>query len=101
MISNSSHFTVLKIYWEPFEVPGKSNGNRASREGTWFDDVLNLYRFDRKLRFPALDAIEVVEVVLRTIWANDVAEFHAPQGYMEQPLSDRFQSDYVFFGWRR
>ena len=76
-------FHRLKAYWEPFELPRKNGGNRAFRDGTCFDDVLKLYRFDRKLRLLVLDAIEVVEVALRAIWANYMAECHGTHGYLE------------------
>ena len=73
-------FHRLKAYWEPFEVPSKSNGDRAFREGTSFNDVLQLYRFDRELRLLVLDAVEIVEVALRTLWVNHMAESYGPHG---------------------
>ena len=76
-------FHRLKVYWEPFEVLRNINGNRAFREGACFDDVLKLYRFDRKLRLLVLDAIEVVEIALRTTLANYMAECFGPHGYLE------------------
>lgn len=40
------------------------------REGTSFDHVQKLWRFDRKLRLKFLDALEVVEIGLRTRLAD-------------------------------
>ena len=45
--------------------------------------MLKLYRFDRKLRLLVLDAIEVVEIALRTTLANYMAECFGPHGYLE------------------
>lgn len=45
----------LGAYWLPFE---QDHQNHIFKSGTCFDDVLNLYIFDRKLRLLVLDAIE-------------------------------------------
>lgn len=53
--------------------------NHASHQfvaGTSFDDVLNLYIFDRELRLLALDAIERIEVSLRTQLAYHLSHRH-------------------------
>jgi abortive infection bacteriophage resistance protein len=51
----------LSAYALPFQnVKDKFN------EGTTFDDILNLYLFDRKLRLMVFDAIERIEITLRT-----------------------------------
>ncbi|MBK9366090.1 MAG: Abi family protein [Deltaproteobacteria bacterium] len=41
--------------------------------GTTFDHVLDLYVFDRKLRLLIMEALERVEVALRSAWANALA----------------------------
>ena len=53
----------LAAYCLPFE---QDHGNHQFIAGTSFDDVLNLYIFDRELRLLVLDAIERFEVSLRT-----------------------------------
>jgi abortive infection bacteriophage resistance protein len=45
------------------------NGEQPFRPGTHLDDVIALYEFDRRLRLEINDAIESVEVSLRTRWA--------------------------------
>ena len=50
-------------YCLPFEQDHDSHQFRA---GTCFEDVFNLYIFDRELRLLVLDAIERFEVSLRT-----------------------------------
>lgn len=74
----------LRAYWLPFEVPAANNGDHAFRNGTTFEDVLTLYIFDRELRLLVLDAIERVEVALRTQWAHHMAMTYGPHGYLEQ-----------------
>jgi abortive infection bacteriophage resistance protein len=49
----------LGAYWLPFE---SDHTTHIFRPGTKFEEVLNLYLFDRELRLLVLDAIERVEV---------------------------------------
>ncbi|WP_424254292.1 Abi family protein [Desulfoprunum sp.] len=51
----------LRGYWIPLESAGPSPGHRF-RPGTTFNDVTNLYIFDRKFRLLMLEAIERVEI---------------------------------------
>lgn len=57
----------LSAYWYPFK---KRNADRTVTNifipNTTFEECLNLYEFDRKLRLLVLDAIERVEVAIRT-----------------------------------
>lgn len=53
----------LAAYWRPFE---KGNADHRFQPDTSFDDALNLYVFDRELRLLVMDAIERVEVSVRT-----------------------------------
>ncbi|MHA3684261.1 Abi family protein [Leucobacter sp. HY1908] len=52
----------LSPYTIPFQRPGPGH---LFEEGTTFDEVLDLYVFDRSLRLLVLDAIERVEVAVR------------------------------------
>jgi len=53
------HLNYYRIgaYWLPFEA---DHGTHQFRDGTRFEDVLNLYVFDRALRLLVMDAIERV-----------------------------------------
>lgn len=59
----------LRAYWLPYEVTGQ-NGEHRFRPGTKFADVIAIYQFDRTLRLLLLDAIERIEISLRSRWAN-------------------------------
>lgn len=52
-------------------------------EGTTFEIVLDRYRFDRKLRLLVMDAIERVEVAIRTSLAYHHAHEHGSFAYYE------------------
>lgn len=59
----------LRAYWLPFEIT-LAGGDHQFRDGTTFSDVMATYQFDRALRLLLLDAIERIEISLRSRWAN-------------------------------
>src|ERR671924_107727 len=65
----------LSAYWLPFEIPSRHPGSRNHRfrPDTTFDQVLGLYIFDRNLRILVMEALERIEVAVRTSWANALA----------------------------
>jgi abortive infection bacteriophage resistance protein len=77
----------LSAYWHPFELP--SNGisrNHHFLPETSFEKVLNLYIFDRKLRLLVMEAMERIEVAVRTRWATALAMRHGSHAHMEAGL---------------
>ena len=82
----------LCAYWLPFE---QDHANHHFRDGTSFQAVLNLYIFDRELRLLVLDAIERVEISVRTQWASHFSHQYGPHGYLEH---QHFKQDR--HGWR-
>lgn len=85
-----SHINYYRLrgYWLPFEARA-DNGDHRFIEGTSFDDVLSLYVFDRQLRLLLLDAIERVEISLRTRWAHALAMRYGAHAHLRQEI---FQS---------
>lgn len=51
------------------------------RPNTTFDDVLNLYIFDRKLRLQSLDALERIEVAVRAATSDHMSRLAGPHWY--------------------
>ncbi len=76
----------LRAYWLPNEVSAATIGDHAFRAGTDFEDILDLYSFDRKLRLLVMDAIERVEVSLRTRWAHVLAIRHGAHAHEDARL---------------
>ncbi len=74
----------LRGYWLPLETDLQSH---QFKPGIRFEDVLNLYIFDRELRLLLIDAVERVEVSLRTQWAYHLAHQHGAHAYLEAGLS--------------
>lgn len=56
----------LGAYWLPFEQDHQAH---TFKPDTTFNDVLNLYIFDRELRLLIMDAIERIEVSIRSLLA--------------------------------
>jgi abortive infection bacteriophage resistance protein len=78
----------ISAYCLPFEAPTMPDQPRSHqfRPGTQFDDVLALYVFDRKLRLCVMEAIERVEVAVRTCWAHELALRHGSHAHMNPSL---------------
>ncbi|MGV6996983.1 Abi family protein [Desulfovibrio sp. QI0430] len=65
--------------------PPNSNFIKRSEQfvtGTTFNDVFRLYLMDKHLRLLMLDAIERIEVYMRSIIAHEMG-FHSPTAYKE------------------
>ena len=61
----------------PYTIPFQHGGaEHEIREGTSFDDVLDLYVFDRSLRLLVMDALERVEVAIRAALTDHMSTTH-------------------------
>lgn len=67
----------LSAYFLPFK------DGESFRPGTEFNDVAGLYIFDRKLRLLVLDAIERIEVALRTSITYEIGHAYGPFGHTD------------------
>lgn len=82
----------LRAYWLPFEAPEALRlvaGEHLFKQGTDFDRVVSAYVFDRKLRVLLLEAIERVEIALRTHWAQILAEGYGAHAYLDPNLFNK------------
>lgn len=65
-LSNISYYR-LSAYMLPFKkLDAGGNVTDVFKKDTTWDDIYNLYRFDRKLRLLIFDALERIEIALRT-----------------------------------
>jgi abortive infection bacteriophage resistance protein len=74
----------LGAYWLTFE---DNHIEHTFKPGARFNDVLNLYIFDRELRLLVLNAIERIEVSVRSQWAYQMGHCHGSHSYLEPSLS--------------
>ncbi|GAA58329.1 hypothetical protein P20652_0183 [Pseudoalteromonas sp. BSi20652] len=85
-----SHINYYRLgtYWWAFT---EDHQNHTFKSGTTFEQVLNLYSFDRELRLLLLDAIERIEVSMRTQWAYHLAKKHGSHAHLD---SEAFTSKF-------
>ncbi|WP_286217431.1 Abi family protein [Paraoerskovia sediminicola] len=69
----------------PYTIPFQQGSpDHMLRDGASFDDVLNLYVFDRALRLVVMDALERVEVAVRAALTDHMSTAHDdPHWYMD------------------
>jgi abortive infection bacteriophage resistance protein len=73
----------LRGYWLRREV---DRAKHQFHPETTFDDVLADYVFDRELRLLVMDAIERVEVSVRTRWAHELGLRHGSHAHLDSTL---------------
>jgi abortive infection bacteriophage resistance protein len=73
----------LSAYWLPFEEDHKTH---AFKKDTHFEQVLDLYSFDRELRLLVLDAIERIEVAIRTTLAFQLSHRYGTHPHLVAEL---------------
>lgn len=65
-LSSISYYR-LSAYWSPFKKRNDSGAfSDQFQEKTTFDNIIELYEFDRKLRLLIMDALERIEISIRT-----------------------------------
>lgn len=75
----------LSGYFPPFrETP--DDGSSPFKVGTRFDEILDRYIFDRKLRLLLIDALERIEVAVRSVISNKMSLAFGPFWWKEVSL---------------
>lgn len=74
----------LSGYWVPFQYRDGSGNHDNFRAGTDFDAVLGCYIFDRQLRLLIMDALERIEVAVRSLISNRLSVRHGPHWYLNR-----------------
>jgi abortive infection bacteriophage resistance protein len=87
----------LSGYWYIFKQ-NPNTDNESFIDGADFTRIWDLYTFDRKFKLTVLDAIERVEVYIRTQLAYRLAKISGPFGFLDRPsLPNIDQSKYEHF----
>ena len=76
----------LRAYWMRMEGPKGSAGEHCFLPSSGFDQALKLYSFDRSLRLLVMDAIEQVEVSVRTQWAHHLSLAYGAHAYLDPAI---------------
>lgn len=87
---SATNYYRLSGYWHPFRQPNPADARAlldAFKPGTTFDEVWCRYAFDRRLRLLVMDAIERIEVAVRTQLTYHHAHDHGPFAYATDAAS--------------
>jgi len=88
-VDNAKHYLLhmnyyrLTAYWLPYE---QDHTTHRFRVNTSFEKVLKYYVFDRELRLLMLDAIERVEVSVRTQMAHTLSNAYGTHPHMNSSI---------------
>ena len=84
------YLDVISYYrFSAYSLPFQhGNPDHSFREGVLFDDLLDLYIFDRELRLLIQDAVERIEVALRASMTNVLAGHHGSHAYLDSSVFD-------------
>ncbi|MEL6438640.1 MAG: Abi family protein [Cyanobacteria bacterium J06621_8] len=74
----------LSAYFICFQDASSSASHHQFKQGTAFEDILNLYIFDRKLRLLILDAIERIEVAIKASISNTMSLQSGAHWFMDK-----------------
>lgn len=81
----------LSAYFLSFQDASNSNSHHQFKQNTTFNEILNLYIFDRKLRLLVLDAIERIEVAIKASISNTMSQEDNAHWFMK---NKNFQTDF-------
>mgnify|MGYP000351638434 CR=1 FL=1 len=84
LLRDCQYYRIM-AYRYPFVLPENKD---IFRDNVDFNDIWNLYIFDRRLRFLIIDAIERIEVSLRSRWSHVLAEKYGVLAYQENAIFD-------------
>jgi abortive infection bacteriophage resistance protein len=73
----------LAGYWQIFQ---NDPVEHTFIPGTTLEQIMELYNFDRELRFLLLDAIERIEVSFRSVMVNEMSGNHGPTWFSDPRL---------------
>jgi len=87
-ILHSVNYYRLSAYWYPFKQDNESLQPNITLEKIW-----KRYTFDRQLRLLVMDAIERVEIAVRTLMVNAFVLEHGAFGYLyKENFSNKFRN---------
>lgn len=91
-------YTRLSIYFSPFYETETTN----FKKGVEFQDIVNLYSFDRALRITTLEALEQIEIAVRSVISNHMSIKYADAfWYTNAKLFDDLQKHKDFLQFCR
>jgi len=81
-LTNISYYR-LKGYWWEMQA---DKVEHIFEDNTFFEDVIDLYNFDRNFRLIVFNAIERIEIAIRTKLIYHLSLGHGPNWFIKQPI---------------
>ncbi|WP_131782772.1 Abi family protein [Legionella gresilensis] len=95
-LSNINYYR-LSAYWLPFKKRDNyGNLSNQFQDNTSFESILELYEFDRKLRLLIMDALERIEISIKTHITYHLANQYGPFALNN---SENFHSKFSYNSW--
>jgi abortive infection bacteriophage resistance protein len=91
-LANISYYRLKGYWWEMQD----DNVNHHFRNGSFFEDAVDLYNFDRHFRLIVFNAIERIEISLRTKLIYHLSLAHGAEWYLDPSLFDK-QKEFASF----
>src|ERR1017187_880014 len=90
---SSINYYRLRPYWFPFQDPlaQKVLDEHPFAPNTTLSRVFRIYRFDRKLRILIVDALERLEVSIKTQFAYHLSHQHGIKAFEDSRLFHSYQ----------
>src|SRR5690606_35659028 len=91
-LANISYYRLKGYWWEMQD----DKVNHHFKPGSYFEDVIDLYNFDRHFRLIVFNAIERIEVALRTKMIYHISLTKGPEWYLDSKLfpNKKYFSDF-------
>lgn len=85
----------LGAYWLPQEQPPETGQQRSRvfKDGTTFESITDLYILDRHLRLLVMEAIDRIEIAVRTIWTYQMVGTYGSHPHCNKSL---FNNSYFY-----
>lgn len=82
---NNINFYRLSGYWFIFKEDNKFQSN------TYFENIINIYNFDREFRLHMLNAIERIEISIRNRFITELSSKYGIYSYLDSNLFNNAQ----------
>lgn len=88
-ISKYSYYSIINTYKSLFKING------SYKNGTKFEEILAVYKFDKNLKAIFLKYILEIEAVVKSYIANTVGKKHSIDNYLSTSIFDDKDSDKI------
>jgi len=85
----------LSGYWSPFQ-----NQDDTFKDDTYFEEIINIYEFDSKLKLLLFGVIEKIEISARTKFAYYLSRKYDPHPLIESNFLDKDKFDKTYKKFR-